>query len=73
MRTINQIRKDQKLTIADRVIVKYSTDDALLKSVFVDCAEAIKKAVLAGFVEEADTGNDVVVEGKNLKIEVFRI
>ena len=73
VRTINQIRKDQKLTIADRVIVKYSTDDALLKAVFVDCADAIKKSVLAGFVEEGEAHNEVVVEGANLKIEVLRI
>ncbi len=73
IRTINQIRKEQKMTIADRVIVKYSTEDALLKSVFVDFADAIKKAVLAGFVEEGEAHNEVVVEGANLKIEVARI
>ena len=60
------------MTIADKVI-KNSTDDLLLKSVFIDFADVIKKAVLAGFVEEGDAHNDVVIEGKNLKIDVFRI
>jgi len=73
VRTINQIRKDQKMTIADRVIVKYSTEDVLLKAVFVDFVEEIKKAVLAGFVEEGEAHNDVVIDGINSKIEVIRI
>ncbi len=73
VRTINQIRKDQKMTIADRVIVKYSTEDVLLKAVFVDFVEEIKKAVLAGFVEEGEAHNDVVIDGINSKIEITRI
>lgn len=73
VRTINQIRKDQKMTIADKVIVKYSTEDALLEAVFVDFVDEIKKAVLAFSVDEGDAHNEVVIDGVNSKIEVIRI
>ncbi|MEK7131342.1 MAG: isoleucine--tRNA ligase [Patescibacteria group bacterium] len=73
VRTINQIRKDQKMTIADRVIVKYSMDDALLKSVFSEYAEEIKKAVLAYSVDEGVAGKEAEIDGIKLKIEINRI
>jgi isoleucyl-tRNA synthetase len=74
-RTINQIRKEQKLTIADRVIVKYSTDDVSLKFVFSKYNEEIKKAVLAYSVEEGEgeTHNEVVIGGSKLKIEITNL
>lgn len=72
-RTINQIRKEQKLTIADRVIVKYSTEDVLLKSVFTDCAEEIKKAVLAFAVEEGEGDKEVEIDSAKLSIGVHRM
>lgn len=63
VRTINQIRKEQKLTISDKVTVKYSTADALLKSVFVDYLQEIKKSVLADEVEEAVGGEEKEIDG----------
>ena len=47
VRTINQIRKEQGMTIADEVIVEYHTEDENLKAVFVDYSTEIKKSVLA--------------------------
>jgi len=47
VRTINQMRKDQGLTIADVVVVEYYVEDELLKSVFDEYGEEIKKQVLA--------------------------
>jgi len=47
VRTINQIRKEQGMTIADEVIVEYHTEDENLQAVFVDYETEIKKSVLA--------------------------
>ena len=47
VRTINQIRKEQGMTIEDEVMVEYHTDDENLKAVFVDYETEIKKSVLA--------------------------
>ncbi|MEK7681083.1 MAG: class I tRNA ligase family protein [Patescibacteria group bacterium] len=73
VRTINQIRKDNKLTIADRVAVKYGTDDQLLRSVFVEYAEEIKKSVLAERLESGDGGDEVEIGKGKVKIEVEKV
>ena len=72
-RTINQIRKEQKLTIADRVVVRYSTDDASLKFIFSKYAEEIKKAVLAFSVEEGKAEQETEIDGMKLKIGVLKM
>ncbi|MFZ2979069.1 MAG: class I tRNA ligase family protein, partial [Candidatus Magasanikiibacteriota bacterium] len=70
VRTINQIRKEQKMTIEDRVVVEYSTDDQLLNSVFVDFAEELKKSVLATELKVGETGVEVEIDGKKIKLKV---
>jgi len=76
VRTINQMRKDQGLTIADVVVVEYYVEDELLKSVFDEYGEEIKKQVLAKElihekikIEESD---DVAkkIDGKEVLIAV---
>jgi len=52
VRTINQMRKEQKMTIHDRVIVEYYTPDELLKSVFAEFKDDIKRQVLASDICE---------------------
>ncbi|MFA7314950.1 MAG: isoleucine--tRNA ligase [Candidatus Magasanikbacteria bacterium] len=47
VRTINQIRKEQGMTIADEVIVEYYTENENLQKVFVEYEVEIKKSVLA--------------------------
>ncbi|OIO20308.1 MAG: hypothetical protein AUJ23_00575 [Candidatus Magasanikbacteria bacterium CG1_02_32_51] len=47
VRTINQIRKEQGMTIADEVIVEYHTENENLQKVFVEYEAEIKKSVLA--------------------------
>jgi len=58
VRTINQMRKEQGLTINDRVIVKYQTDNQELDLVFKDFEKEIKNSVLAS---EILTGQDLEV------------
>jgi isoleucyl-tRNA synthetase len=63
VRTINQIRKDQKLTISDRVSVRYATKDELFNAVFAEYNEEIKKSVLAEEVTEGEGGEFKEIDG----------
>lgn len=47
IRTINALRKQQKLTINDHVQLVYHTDDALVRAVFEQHAATLQAAVLA--------------------------
>ena len=71
VRTINQMRKEQKLTIEDTVKVKYSTDDELLQSVFTDFAEELKKSVLATELKEGGE-EEKEIDGKKIKLSVIK-
>lgn len=72
VRTINQMRKEQKLTINDTIKIEYATEDALLKSVFTDYTEEIKKSVLASGLAEGVGGNEVEIDGKKVKINIVK-
>ncbi|TAN33780.1 isoleucine--tRNA ligase [Patescibacteria group bacterium] len=72
VRAINQIRKDNKLTISDVVVVKYHTTDRQLLAVFGDFAEEIKKSVLAKelFETEEEGMREVDIGGAKLKLKI---
>ncbi|MBU2542031.1 isoleucine--tRNA ligase [Patescibacteria group bacterium] len=76
VRAINQMRKDQGLTINDEVTVEYHVEDELLKSIFEQYADEIKKQVLArDLVHEKiplDESDDVVkkIDGKEVLLAV---
>ncbi len=63
VRTINQIRKDQKLTISDKVSVLYRTQDEMLNTVFSEYNEEIKKSVLAEEMAEGEGGEVKEIDG----------
>ena len=73
IRTINQIRKEQKLTIADRVAVEYGATNDLLKIVFLEYAEEIKKAVLASSMSEGDAEAEFEIGDGKARIEVRKV
>lgn len=73
VRAINQIRKEQKLTISDPVEVEYATDDELLNSVFVDLAGEIKKSVLASDVRGGGAGEEVEIDGRKARLKITKI
>lgn len=73
IRTINQIRKEQKMTISDRVIVRFNTQNEPLEFVFEKYKEEIKKAVLAYSVDEGEAEQEIEIEGIKLKISVLRM
>ncbi len=74
VRTINQMRKEQKLTIADRVMVKYHTRSELLRSVFQDPNGEIKKSTLADELaeDEKTAGVEVEIDGEKVVVEVTK-
>ncbi|MBI2436916.1 MAG: isoleucine--tRNA ligase [Candidatus Magasanikbacteria bacterium] len=78
VRTINQIRKEQQMTIEDSVVVHYKTDDAELKSIFEDYIDEIKKSVLAqNLVEEKwdlDKSQTVMskIDGRDVILSVHK-
>jgi len=73
VRTINQIRKEQKLTISDRVVVRFNTADENLEFIFEKYKEEIKKSVLAFSVDEGEAEQEIEIEGIKLKIGVIRM
>lgn len=74
IRTINQMRKEQGLTINDEVKISYATADENLVAVFTDFESEIKSAVLASGVErQSDLEVDSIeVDGKALKLAVLK-
>ncbi|KKR98618.1 MAG: Isoleucine-tRNA ligase [Candidatus Magasanikbacteria bacterium GW2011_GWC2_41_17] len=72
IRTINQKRKESGLTINDKVIVKYQTDDKLLREVFVEFNDEIKKSVLAKKLEEGN-GEKMEIDWASAEIKIEKI
>jgi isoleucyl-tRNA synthetase len=72
VRAINGMRKEQKLTIEDRVIVEYHTDDQELKQVFDEYGEEIKKGVLAVELKIGKGGQSVEVSGKAVLVKIAK-
>ena len=74
IRAINQMRKEQGLTVNDKVAVRYHTDDALLAAVFKDFAAEIKSSVLAAKLENsADSGlPEVAIDNRAVRLQIAR-
>jgi len=72
IRTINQMRKENNLTIKDRVAVRYQTEDEMLLKVLSDFGEEIKKSVLAERLEKGD-GEEMEIEKRKIKIGLEKI
>lgn len=66
VRQINDLRKDAKLTISDRITMYYETTDPLILSVFEEFEEKIKKDTLS---DEIKKGKREVDHQKELKID----
>ncbi|MSU75243.1 MAG: isoleucine--tRNA ligase [Candidatus Magasanikbacteria bacterium] len=73
IRAINQMRKEQKLTINDQVVVSYATSDADLLTVFEKYNDELKRSVLATALKPgAADGQEVTIENKAIKISISR-
>lgn len=73
IRAINQLRKEQKLTIEDKIVIEYETSSADLKALLKESADELKKNVLAKeLVEKANDGVEVDVDGQKLKVKLIK-
>lgn len=70
VRTINQMRKEQGLTINDEIVVKYFTNDEELKTIFSEFAEDLKKSVLARDLIFSDSGVEIKIDNYSLKLSL---
>lgn len=67
VRTVNNMRKKQGLTIKDMVTVHYSTDDALLKEVISYNIDYLKKATISkSWTESPASGDKSIINGREI-------
>jgi isoleucyl-tRNA synthetase len=68
VRTINQLRKQKGLTVADRIVIKY--DSANLKEIFAKIGASLKEQTLTDEILEGAVENEVKINGQLEKIEI---
>lgn len=73
VRGINQIRKEQNMTIDDEVVVEYTVSDELLSQVLSEYSEEIKKSVLAKELKVGSGTQEVKVGDSVVSISVTKI
>lgn len=74
IRTINQIRKDMKLTVSDRIDLSVDTSDDLLKAVLEEHSLKIQQSVLARDLQvgRVDGREETEVDGRKIKIKISK-
>lgn len=74
VRTINQMRKEQKLTVNDKVDLFYATESEQLKQVFAEFEEKIKTSVVALSVifKKDASGAQLEIEGNKVIIQIIK-
>ena len=76
IRTINALRKDAGLTIADRISITWQSDGETVKKVFADdnLKSELLKSVLAADAKESDCDEKPVnINGEKVKIKIEKI
>ncbi len=73
VRSLNQVRKDMGLTVQDRVAVVYETFDEMLKTVFAEYGEELKKSILATELREGNAEKQVEIDGKVCLISMEKV
>ena len=73
IRSINQLRKNQGLTIEDKVVVEYDTADTELASLFQEAHDEIAKNVLAKKMVAANNqGETLKIGDAELRVKLVR-
>ncbi len=73
VRIINQLRKEQKLTINDQIRVRYQTDDEMLQKIFIESAEELKKNVLALELIKSEGGTEMKIDERPIKLVIEKV
>ncbi len=73
IRTINQLRKEQKLTIEDKVVIEYETSSADIKALIKESVvELLKNVSAKELVEKQNDGVELDVDGQKLKVSLVK-
>ena len=73
VRSVNQIRKEQGLTLQDTVLLEYSTESEVLRQVFAEFEGQIKKSVLATTLQEGSGDTELSIDGNALRLSVKKV
>ena len=74
VRTINQMRKDQKLTVSDKIIVVYDTQSKKLEQILSEYEDKLRQSVLAEkFEKRANLSKEVDIDGEKIQLSVEKI
>lgn len=74
VRTVNQMRKDAKLTVKDEIEIVYETSEKLLSEVFSEYADKIQGDVLAKKISAGQSdGAEQEINGLKVKLTVKKV
>ena len=74
VRTVNQMRKDQKLTVNDKIVLIFNTKSENLKDIVEKNSEKLKQSVLAEKIEQRETLNkETEIDGEKIQLAVEKI
>lgn len=75
VRLVNQLRKQQGMTINDRIMLRWQSDDSMIQEVFTEYGDEIKNDTLSGVLEAAAeaAGEAQTVNGKKINLLINKI
>jgi len=74
VRTVNNLRKQAGLTIKDKIVLSWQSDSELVKKVFAEMAEELKKDTLSEKMEENKVeGEEIKMNGEIVKLGIKKI
>ncbi len=73
VRAINQIRKEQNLTVSDMVRLEYETNENLLAEVLEAYKNEIQQDVLAESIKIGNGIQEVEIDGMKLKVTLIKV
>lgn len=73
IRAVNQIRKEEKLAVDKQVVVEYSADDELLKLVFNEYIDELKKHTAVSEFRSGRGVKEVKIGERNIKLSVIEV
>ena len=74
VRLVNNMRKNTGLTIKDKIVLSWRSDSVLVKKVFSQMTDELKKDTLSGEIAEGQVeGKEVKVNGENARLDISKI
>lgn len=73
VRQVNVMRKNAKLTIKDKIILSWQSDSELVKKVFAQMVEELKKDTLSQEIKEGEAVEEVKVNGEMVRLGIEKI